>query len=604
MSFALKEATKMRDKPEVEPARANSALFAGTGIDSRESSFDARSGRVERSPSLLPDLSGEAALTGDGPPLGFLRRALHYTGHWPAATKKRRIRTFVLLYIKQGGGELILDHAPVSVKPNQLLLLVPGMQVIERSAALAYWDVYYIAFHLMRPVRAVGGRALIPCEPNVMRAGDVAVAEMHVVERLIGQLHGDGADEGMVRWKRQLALAELLYIIMSEQGARRGPASASEAVRRCAAYMDRHYKDNIRMEELASWCGLHPSTFTRHFKAAMGMLPSDYLIHTRIEAAKAILPGAGPLREVARQVGFCDEYYFSRMFKKVAGMTPTVYSRTVGERAQRKERNGNVLKPVNVAVTYVDEVDHLIALGLLPAVVPSDRGEDGQETVIPYLKPHIAHLPHIGCELSLDLKRLRQLSPELIVAGRFMRDWGVTGFHDIAPTHYYAWEVDWRNVHRQLAAVLGREAHGEQNIAQFDRLVRSVREVVFPACGGKTFVFLESTREGVRISPYMSNGGWLLYQQLGFTPASVVSVNGWEHYVTPEAAADLPADYLFIGQRSGAASLHRRLLDELAMRRLGRRLIELPRYPWGKGGPIAFSQGVRLILSQFEKIHK
>ncbi|WP_146200611.1 AraC family transcriptional regulator, partial [Paenibacillus agaridevorans] len=517
----------MSNKPEFEPARAKSARVAPSlygGIPG---------GRMDGSSSLLRVPPGEELLIGEGQPLVFLRRVVHYTGQWPSTMKRRRVGVFSLLYIKHGRGELTVNNVPISITGNQLLLLTPGMYMIEQADALADWDVHYSAFKLMRPVREDGGWSLAPFEPSHFpRGGAMSVTDMHSIERLIERLYKGGDDaDGMFRWRRQLALSELLYMILSEQKAQRSPYSAPDVVRRCAAYIDQHYKDNIRMDELASWCGLHPSTFTRHFKAAMGMLPSDYLIHARIESAKTILPGGGPLREVARQVGFCDEYYFSRMFKKVAGVSPSVYIRTAGERSQGKERNGRVLKPVNVAVTYVDEVDHLIALGLLPAAVPADHQPDRQETVIPYLKPYIAHLPHIGCELSIDMERLRKLAPELIIVGRFMKSWGVNGFADIAPTHYYSWEVDWRNVHRQLSAVLGREAHAEQNIAQFDRLVRSARDRMYAACASKTFLFLESTREGVRVSPYMSNGGWLLYQQLGLTPASIVSVNGWEHYV-------------------------------------------------------------------------
>jgi AraC-like DNA-binding protein/ABC-type Fe3+-hydroxamate transport system substrate-binding protein len=590
----------MSNKPEFEPARAKSARVAPSlygGIPG---------GRMDGSSSLLRVPPGEELLIGEGQPLAFLRRAVHYTGQWPSTMKRRRVGVFALLYVKHGHGELTVDNVPISIAGNQLLLLTPGMYMIEQADALADWDVHYIAFKLMRSVREDGGWSLAPFEPSHFpRGGAMSVTDMHSIERLIERLHKGGDDaDGMFRWRRQLALSELLYMILSEQKAQRSPYSAPDAVRRCAAYIDQHYKDNIRMDELASWCGLHPSTFTRHFKAAMGMLPSDYLIHARIESAKTILPGGGPLREVARQVGFCDEYYFSRMFKKVAGVSPSVYIRTAGERSQGKERNGRILKPVNVAVTYVDEVDHLIALGLLPAAVPADHQPDRQETVIPYLKPYIAHLPHIGCELSIDMERLRKLAPELIIVGRFMKSWGVNGFADIASTHYYSWEVDWRNVHRQLSAMLGREAHAEQNIAQFDRLVRSARDRMYAACASKTFLFLESTREGVRVSPYMSNGGWLLYQQLGLTPASIVSVNGWEHYVTPEEAAAIPADYLFVGQRSGSADVHRGLLEEPGIRRLGPRLIELPRYPWGKGGPIAYSMGVKLILALFAKFHK
>lgn len=544
----------------------------------------------------------------DGQPLVFLRKAFHWTGKWSSPLRQRRIRAFTLLYIKHGGGQLMINHAAIAITGHQLLLLAPGMQVAVQADPFTDWDVHYVAFKLMRPVRANSGWAIETFDrmPNAF-GGEIPLADLPSIERLIAQVQSradeDSDADGLRTWKRQLALAELLYTAMSERN-KTDRRSVLDAVRECAAYIDRHYADNIRMDELAKRCGLHPSTFSRHFRQITGISPSDYLAQSRIEAAKAMLPGPFPLREVARRAGFCDEYYFSRMFKKITGISPSRYTRAVRSQPPGRQLSERMLEPVNVAATYIDEVDHLIALGLLPAAVPTDQVPDGREVPIPYLEPYVCQLPRSGCERHIDKNMLRKLAPELIIAGSFMKDWGVTGLEEIAPTHSYMWEVDWRNVHRQLAAKLGRGDQAEQNILRFDRLVRSVRDRMMPACARKTFVFLETTREGVRISPYMSNGGWLLYQQLGLTPAPFVSVNAWDHFVAPDQAALIEADYLIVGQRSGSLAIHEQLMGSPGMQQLGTRLLEVPRYPWGKGGPIAFSRGVRHMLSVFEKLHK
>lgn len=544
----------------------------------------------------------------DGQPLVFLRKAFHWTGRWPSPLRQRRIRTLTLLYIKRGAGLLTINHAASAITGHQLLLLAPGMQVAVQPDSLAEWDVHYIAFKLMRPVRAGNGWAIETLDPMPNAYGcELPLADLPAIERLLAQVHSradEDSDAGaLLPWKRQLALAELLYTAMRERN-KADRRSVPDAVRECAAYIDRHYADIIRMDELAKRCGLHPSTFSRLFRQIIGSSPSEYLAQVRIEAAKAMLPSPFPLREVARRAGFCDEYYFSRMFKKITGISPSHYTRAVRTQSPGRQLSERMLEPVNVAATYVDEADHLIALGLLPAAVPTDQVPDGSEVPIPYLEPYVCQLPRSGCERHIDKMMLRKLAPELIIAGNFLKDWGVTGLEEIAPTHSYMWEVDWRNIHRQLAAKLGREAQAEQNIARFDTLVRSVRDRMMPVCARKTFVFLESTREGVRISPYMSNGGWLLYQQLGLTPAPFVSVNAWDHFVAPDGAAAIEADFLFVGQRSGSLAVHEQLMGSPGMQQLGPRLIEVPRYPWGKGGPIAFSRGVRLILSVFEKLHK
>lgn len=548
-------------------------------------------------------------------PLVFLRRMHHVQGLWPNPPRQRVIRTCAILYIRRGAGELIINHAAYRIGENRLFLLLPGMRVIERADPRTDWDAHYVAFKLMRPSRQPsGGWSIQEFGPaQLPDSGALRVSDLPRVERLFAQLEEDGEEAGgWLRWKRQLALAELLYtLIQEQQHATLALRSQADTMRHYAAYMDQHYAENIRMDKMAQLCGLNPSTFSRLFKQTIGMTPSDYVMQARMEAAKTMLRHSGRMRDVAQQVGFCDEYYFSRMFKKVVGVAPSVYSRTARAQAPAQTASGGgigsrgrMLEPSDVAVTYVDEADHLIALGLMPAAVPGDHELDSTVTAIPYLKPYIQQLPRIGCERTIDMELLRKLQPQLIIAGRFLREWGITGLDAIARTHYYAWEVDWRNVHWELAALLGREAQAERNIFQFNRLVRSVRDRMYRACLGATFVFLETTREGIRVSPYMSNGSWLLFQQLGLTPSPVVTVNEWSHFVTPEEAAALPATYLFVGRRSGSQAAYEAMMNHPDVQRIRRKLIEVPRYPWGKGGPLAFSQGVKDVLAMFERIHK
>lgn len=538
-------------------------------------------------------------------PLVILKRALHFQGKWPHPLRQRIIRTHTLLYMKRGAGELTINHVKIRIAGGQLILLTPGTHVMEQADGQADWDVHYVAFKLMRSTRERSRWSIQEFgSAPLLRSGEWPVVDVPRIDRLIGQLYEeDGIDSGLLRWKKQLALAELLYMLMLEHNTRRNQSPA-HAARSFAAYMDQHYADNIRIGDISRSCGTNPSTFSRIFKQTIGMSPSDYLTRARIEAAKAMLLHSGRMREVSQRVGFCDEYYFSRIFKKVTGVAPSVYIRTTRGQPTGREAGGRVLEPTNVAVTYIDEADHLIALGLLPAAVPDDHALDNTESVIPYLKRYIREVPRIGCERTIDKGLLRRLSPSMIIAGRFLRDWGITGLEEIARTHYYIWQVDWRNIHWELAKTLDREAQAEQNIRQFDRLVRNVRERMFRACIRKRFAFLEVTREGVRVSPYMSNGGWLLFQQIGLTPSSLVSLNDWSHFVEPREAASIQADYLFIGRRSGSQRVYESFMSHPDVQGIRSKLVEVPRYPWCKGGPIAFSRGVNYMCSVFEKKHK
>ena len=64
----------------------------------------------------------------------------------------------------------------------------------------------------------------------------------------------------------------------------------------------------------------------RHFKAATGRLPADYLQALRIEAAKVMLEhDAKPIQAISSEVGYDDVAFFRSLFKRIVKMTPTEY---------------------------------------------------------------------------------------------------------------------------------------------------------------------------------------------------------------------------------------------------------------------------------------
>ncbi|MBL8993698.1 MAG: helix-turn-helix domain-containing protein, partial [Spirochaetia bacterium] len=62
------------------------------------------------------------------------------------------------------------------------------------------------------------------------------------------------------------------------------------------------------------------------FRASTGFSPTDFFLRLKIQkASQKLLASRAPIREVAREVGFEDEYYFSRLFRKITGESPRRY---------------------------------------------------------------------------------------------------------------------------------------------------------------------------------------------------------------------------------------------------------------------------------------
>lgn len=97
-------------------------------------------------------------------------------------------------------------------------------------------------------------------------------------------------------------------------------------VRFAKEYIQKNYKKNIRLTDIAQAENLNPSYLSRIFKETTGKTFSDYLTFYRMEIAKELLRDISVnISEVALAVGYCDSKHFSKSFKKVVGITPKEY---------------------------------------------------------------------------------------------------------------------------------------------------------------------------------------------------------------------------------------------------------------------------------------
>ena len=101
---------------------------------------------------------------------------------------------------------------------------------------------------------------------------------------------------------------------------------ADEKIRAAEAFLQAHFRRDVSNQALADSAGLGVRTFVRHFKAATGRLPADYLQALRIEAAKVMLAhDAKPIQSISSAVGYDDVAFFRSLFKRMTRMTPTEY---------------------------------------------------------------------------------------------------------------------------------------------------------------------------------------------------------------------------------------------------------------------------------------
>ena len=100
-----------------------------------------------------------------------------------------------------------------------------------------------------------------------------------------------------------------------------------------AQYLRQRYKENIRGADLARHFGYSSTQLAKIFKNYYGVSVSEFVNNFRIELAKTIMQTnkKAMIKEVSMDVGYNDQYYFSKLFKKITGMWPTEYQRKLGK---------------------------------------------------------------------------------------------------------------------------------------------------------------------------------------------------------------------------------------------------------------------------------
>ncbi|HBI59270.1 MAG: AraC family transcriptional regulator [Duncaniella sp.] len=134
---------------------------------------------------------------------------------------------------------------------------------------------------------------------------------------------------------RVIELMSILYELANERDYRTlsstsfssiKPTGDSRRVQKVQEYIERHYKEAIRLSDLAEIARMTPTAFSRFFKLRTGRSISDYLIDIRLgHATRALVDSTTSIAEICYECGFNNISNFNRIFKKKKGSSPKLF---------------------------------------------------------------------------------------------------------------------------------------------------------------------------------------------------------------------------------------------------------------------------------------
>ncbi|MET4563377.1 AraC-like DNA-binding protein [Lysinibacillus parviboronicapiens] len=111
--------------------------------------------------------------------------------------------------------------------------------------------------------------------------------------------------------------------------------TTSEMMEQVLQYIHENHAKPLSITKIAQEFAVERRRFADLFEQHTGMNPSSYLTEYRIRRAKDLLQSCdSTIAEIAECVGYLDCFYFSRVFKKCTGLSPTMYRKMMNEEAR------------------------------------------------------------------------------------------------------------------------------------------------------------------------------------------------------------------------------------------------------------------------------
>ncbi|AIQ59400.1 ABC transporter substrate-binding protein [Paenibacillus borealis] len=241
-------------------------------------------------------------------------------------------------------------------------------------------------------------------------------------------------------------------------------------------YIAEHYHEPLTLNQLAGMAGLRPKYFGELFKKTFGQSTMDYLTGLRISRAKQYLQESDYLlREIAQKVGYSDEFYFSRKFKKETGVPPSSFIR------QHKRR---------VAACSAAAIGQLLALDIIPVAAPLDAKWTSYyfNKYYDLIETHL-RVDLMDSELERD-KLIKSRTDAIIGHDAWDTQWEEHLLRNsqnlFIPGEQDRWDVQLR----AIAAFLGREGQYSQWMQRYGGRARYAREQVAAVAGEESCMVL------------------------------------------------------------------------------------------------------------------
>ena len=238
---------------------------------------------------------------------------------------------YLIHYILEGKGKFKVGDKIYYLREGQGFLICPDIVTFYQADLETPWYYAWVGFYGENAKEYLSLSNLNEDRP-IFDASKDKYIEQYLLR--MGEIDGFSESESMeLTGLLYLFLSRLIDIASSDSNSSKTGNQKAYYVDRAIQYIERNYSRNFTISSLADYIGIDRKYLCQLFNESLDTTPQQFLINYRVDKAISLLGETNLyIGDIARSVGYKDPLQFSKMFKKVKGISPKYYrERLVGE---------------------------------------------------------------------------------------------------------------------------------------------------------------------------------------------------------------------------------------------------------------------------------
>lgn len=255
---------------------------------------------------------------------------------------RRTYTVFDLLYVLKGEIHIAEHNKNFTVREGEYVILVPGLEHYGHKGCEVETHYVWLHFNIegqyeIVPKQHLDWSKLLIKEGNFEESALFhfyipqynVITQRELFEQLLKQLTMLESEQTPDHKLRQQILFQDILLQLQKQ-AMQIPSATEKVSEEVLRFIRENYQKPINMSDISTSLHFNPDYITRCVQKTIGISPSQYLNQYRIAKAKSLLATTNDkISSVCKDVGIEDQGYFSKLFRKMEGMSPGEYRRIV-----------------------------------------------------------------------------------------------------------------------------------------------------------------------------------------------------------------------------------------------------------------------------------